>query len=330
MKVTIKDIARAVGVSHPTVSKALNGAPGVSEEIRKKIISIAAQMNYIPNLAAKRLVDKQTNSIGLIWPKSDGLFFHHLSLQIQKEAAKRGLDVMISLADPPRGLRTFNEHFVDQIIFWCPPNWSPGTEFVIQKDLFRGRMLLMGGGSLEGTHRISVDRKGGLFDAVCYLAACGHRKITFVGDSSDKLHGFTKGVLEQRLEYHDDYVILTKEGEPFPERMVAELLANPDRPTAFVVDSQTYAFELLRLFRKRDIRIPEHFSLIVYDEIPEIEHMEVPLTTIGPSIHGLAVSALNIITEPYARGGEKWANIEIGCEMHIRKSVRTINTNDSE
>ncbi|MGG1517053.1 LacI family DNA-binding transcriptional regulator [Paenibacillus oryzisoli] len=321
MKVTIKDIARAAGVSHPTVSKALNGSPGVSHAVRQRILSIAEQMNYIPNQAARRLADKQTQTIGLLWPKSEALFFHHLSLQIQQEAARRGLDVMISLADPPRGLRAFNEHFVDRIIFWSPPGWQPDLPFIQQKELFHGRMLLMGGGALKGTHRISVDRSGAMYEAVCYLAANGHRRITFIGDSHEKQLGFTKGILEQRMEYHEHYVIAVKEGESFPEQRVAALLDSPNRPTAFIVDNQSFAFGLLKLFRDRELRMPDDYSLIVYDEIPEMQRLEIPVTTVGPPIGKLAALALSIIAGKEPQGQDDMANIEIKCELHVRKST---------
>ncbi|TMV45665.1 LacI family transcriptional regulator [Paenibacillus mesophilus] len=324
MKVTIKDIAREAGVSHPTVSKALNGAPGVSEDIRKKIVAIADRLNYVPNLAAKRLVDRKTNSIGLIWPKIEGLFFYHLGLQIQKEAASRGLDVIMSLAEPPDALRIFNEHFVDEIVFWCPPGWLPSVEFIKQRELFHGNMLLMGGGRMEQTHYIGVNRKDAAYEAVRYLASQGHRKLTFLGNRSDKLTGFTQGLLELRLDYHDHYFVAIEPGDSVTEDKLIDLFESADRPTAFVVDSQTYAFELLKLFRKRKIRIPQDFSLVVYDDIPEMERMEVPLTTVGPSIYKLATAALDILTGRDGRGEGKYADVEIGCEMHIRKSVGRI------
>jgi LacI family transcriptional regulator len=324
MKVTIKDIAREAGVSHPTVSKALNGAPGVSVDIRKKIVAIAERLNYVPNLAAKRLVDRRTNSIGLIWPKLEGLFFYHLGLQIQKEAASRGIDVIMSLAEPPDAMRIFNEHFVDEIVFWCAPGWLPSVEFIKQREQFHGNMLLMGGGRMEETHYIGVNRKDASYEAVRYLAGQGHRKITFIGNRSDKLTGFTQGLLEHRLDYHEHYFVQIEAGDAVTEEKMAALLESPDRPTAFVVDSQTYAFELLQLFRKRKIRIPHDYSLVVYDDIPEMERMDVPLTTVGPSIVKLASTALDILTGVDGRGEGKWADVEIGCEMRIRKSVKRL------
>ncbi|PYI56912.1 LacI family DNA-binding transcriptional regulator [Paenibacillus flagellatus] len=322
MKVTIKDIAREAGVSHPTVSKALNGAPGVSEDVRRTIVAIAKRMNYVPNLAAKRLADRRTNSIGLIWPKAEGLFFYHLGMKIQKEAASRGQDVILSLAEPPEALRIFNEHFVDDVIFWCPPGWQPDIAFIKQRERFNGNMLLMGGGAMEGTHRIGIDRKGGIYEAVRHLAERGHRKMTFIGERSDKLTGFTQALLELKLDYHANYLLLTETPGKLPAEAVAGLLDSGDQPTAFVVDNQTFAFELLEQLRERKLRIPHHYSLVVYDDIPEMERMDVPLTTVGPSIGKLASTAIDIITNQYARGPGKWANVEIGCEMQIRKSVQ--------
>lgn len=329
MKVTIKDIAKMAGVTHPTVSKALNGAPGVSKEIRQKIMDIAEQMNYVPNLAAKRLVDRASDSIGLIWPKSEGLFFYHLCREIQKAGFKLGLNVMISMAEPPQALRMFNEHFIDRVLFWCPPNWTPTLDFMKQKEQFQGRMLLMGGGKLEGTHRISIDRRGGAYEAVKHLAEYGHTRIAFVGERAEKWHGFTQGIVELGLTYNPEYIITAEEGELFDEHKVVELLDRADRPTAFVVDSQSFSFELMKLLRKNDVRIPEQFSLVVYDDIPEMGMLDIPLTTVGPSIRALSDAALKMLVQPLnsAELGP-WMNMEIKCELTVRDSTKPLNTKE--
>lgn len=321
MKVTIKDIARMAGVTHPTVSKALNGAPGVSEEIRRKIVDIAERLNYVPNLAAKRLADRDTHSIGLIWPKSEGLFFYHLCREIQKEGFELGLNVMFSMAEPPQALRMFNEHFINRVLFWCPPNWTPTAEFMKQKERFQGSMLLMGGGKLEGAHRISVNRRGGALEAVKHLAAQGHTRISFVGERNEKWQGFMQGVLELGLVYEPDDMIIAEEGEPFEETKVEALLALPERPTAFVVDSQSFAFALLKLLRKHRVSIPEQFSMVVYDDIPEMGMLDIPLTTVGPSIRELADMALQMLTQP-AEDETVWHNREVNCELTLRESVK--------
>ena len=105
--VTIKDIAQAAGVTHPTVSKALNNAPGVRAETRQRILELAEQMNYIPNVAAKRLAKQKNRSLGFIWPQIEGLFFYHLCSDLQREAVRRDIDVVVSMSEPSKALRTF-------------------------------------------------------------------------------------------------------------------------------------------------------------------------------------------------------------------------------
>lgn len=75
------------------------------------------------------------------------------------------------------------------------------------KELFKGTMLLMGGGKLEGTHRLVVDRKDAVFKTVKHLANLGHRRIAFVGAATDQLVGFTLGLLDFKLEYKEDSII---------------------------------------------------------------------------------------------------------------------------
>lgn len=68
MNVTIKDIARVANVSYSTVSKALNDSPLVKENTKKKILQIARELGYHPNIAAKSLVSKKSDTIGVVWP----------------------------------------------------------------------------------------------------------------------------------------------------------------------------------------------------------------------------------------------------------------------
>ncbi|GAE92175.1 hexuronate utilization operon transcriptional repressor ExuR [Gracilibacillus boraciitolerans JCM 21714] len=84
MNVTIKDIAKEANVSYSTVSKALNNSPLVKEITKQKILRVAKQMGYEPNLAAKQLVRKKTEVIGLLWPTIERLVLATLVTNISK------------------------------------------------------------------------------------------------------------------------------------------------------------------------------------------------------------------------------------------------------
>ncbi|MEF3306953.1 LacI family DNA-binding transcriptional regulator [Paenibacillus sp. GYB003] len=298
MRVTVKDIAKIAGVTQPTVSKALNNEPGVSEETRMRILSIAKELNYVPNLAAKRLVTRESNCIGLIWPKTEGLFYYHLCHAIEREVTKRGLTFLISVADPATAVRTFNEHFVDRILFWQSSDWVPNAPFIKEVEAFHGELLLMGGANMEGAHRIEIDRKRGIYKAVRHLAELGHRKITFVGRTSDKLNGFLQGMFEFGMEHHPDYFIRRDERGKVPEEAILKLFSDSgaERPTALIIDSQGVLFQMLKWFRKLKVAVPDDLSLIVYDDVPELEDvLDVPLTVVGPNIGDLAKKAVDTL-----------------------------------
>lgn len=305
MGVTIKDIAAAAGVSHPTVSKALNNAPGVSEETRERILKIAAHMDYSPNLAARNLANKKNRSIGLIWPNVEGLFYYHLCATLQKQAAKRDIDVFASMSKPARALKNFRGHLVDYVVCWNSPSWVPNDEFIHEKELFKGQITIVGGGTTEGVNRLDINRSQGIFETVQYLEGLGHRRIAFVGEESEKNTGYMRGVLEYGLEYSPNLMITSPEGFYYDsaskrsemDARFSALWNSPQRPTALIMDSQGSAFAMINTLLKLAITIPDDLSVVTYDDIPEISIYPVRLDTCGPSI----VNLVNLVLDDYER-----------------------------
>lgn len=327
MTVTIKDIAKMAGVSHPTVSRALNDDPGVNEETRRNILRIAKQLNYVPNLAARRLAERKSNCIGMIWPAFESMFFYNLCKEIQKEAAKKGMSVLLSLDEPVVAMRTLNQQFVDHVIYWAVPDWEPPAEFLKEKALFKGDMLLMGGGNIEDAHCLRIDRRHGIYEAVRHLAGLGHTDIGFIGQTTDKLVGFTQGIVDCKLDFRRDFLVQVGESptaeEPFDEQTVTELLLGDRRPTALILDSQIAFFQLSKLLRRHKIRVPDDISLIIYDDVPELQLFEVPLTTIGPPLKQLAERAIDMLSQYGSDEGRGWQVEEIKTQLVVRESAIT-------
>lgn len=318
--VTIKDIAREAGVTFVTVSRALNDEPGVSEEKRKVIKKIAEQMNYVPSLAAKKLAQKQPSMLGLIWPSKKGLFFYDLSFEIQKEAAKRGLQVIFSMAGAEEAMRMFNRYFVDYIVYWRS-DWNPTLEFLQEKEKFRGEMLLLGGWKSERTHSLSIDRIGALRNAISHLAQLGHRRVAYIGENDlHKFNGYMQGVAECKLDYRHD-LIMDPSHPSFKQKFV-DMMSLIDRPSALVIDSQGSWFPTARLVRELNLKVPEQLSLVVYDDIPELEAFDVPLTTAGPSVEYLAKRTLDILTRNAdLKAKNEWVEEEVACTVTVRGST---------
>jgi LacI family transcriptional regulator len=324
--VTIKDIAQMAGVSFTTVSKALNGEPGVRAETRNKIIAIANKLNYVPNLAARRLVDRKSDSIGLIWPNKSGLFLYHLFEQFQIQAEKAGYSVMVALGNPAAGVRTFMKHFVDTIVVW-PTAENTSPEFIRTRESFQGTMLMFNSSPSPYYHTISIDRQEAIQQAVDHLSGLGHRKISFIGYNSEKITGFDRAGQLLQLEDHPDRLIFTPKNAPESWNRVADMLrkTKSQRPTALIVDSYIAMFKLLKLCRMCNVRIPEDLSLIAYDDVPELEEMtDIVVTTVGPNVEHLASAALDILTghgQP-AEGG--YRHVKVASQLAVRGTTRPV------
>lgn len=321
--VTIKDIAQMAGVSFTTVSKALNGEPGVRAETRNKILAIANKLNYVPNLAARRLVDRKSDSIGLIWPNKSGLFLYHLFEQFQFQAEKAGYSVMVSMGDPAVAVQTFMKHFVDTIVLW--PTAVNTPEFIRARESFQGTMLMFNSSPSPYYHTVSIDRQEAIQQAVDHLAGLGHRKISFIGYNSEKITGFDRASKLLLLEDHPDRLIFTPKNAPESWNRVADMLCKTksQRPTALIVDSYIAMFKLLKLCRMSNVRIPEDLSLIAYDDVPELDEMtDIAITTVGPNVEHLASAAMDILTRHPAEG--EYHHVKVASQLAVRGTTRPV------
>ena len=94
-QVTIKDVARAAGVSYSTVSRALSGSPGISEETRERIVRLCHEMGYTPNVVARSMVMKTTKLLGLIVTDISNPFMSELAYYIDGQARARGYNIIL-------------------------------------------------------------------------------------------------------------------------------------------------------------------------------------------------------------------------------------------
>ena len=324
MAATIKDIARIAGVSHPTVSRALNEQPGVGDDTRRRILEIAKQLHYAPNYAAQKLANKSTKSIGMIWPVDGGLFFYHLGNSIQSAALKHGINVMMSVAESTIALKAFNSHFFDSVIYWMPPEANVSSEFLKEKDLFKGELLTMGRGRISDSHRISVDRRLGIYKALRHLYDYGHRRITYIGRQREKLLGYLQAVIEFDLKHYDGYVIETDNEYKFSHEKLTNLISSGNKPTAFIIENNGILINFMQYVNENNIRIPKDFSVITYDEIPEIDTYNIHFTTVGPSISLLTRNAIEILTDKSFTNTGKWVDVEIEPQLVLRDSTMKI------
>jgi LacI family transcriptional regulator len=186
--ITQKDIAKELGVTRITVSKALSQSSDISFEMRKKVQQLASARGYVPNHAAWNLHRKKTNTIGVVVPDVSNSFFSFAIHGIMDMATKHGYHVMLTVSreNPDiekENILTLLSHRVDGLLVAVSKDTKDTTVFETVKKM--NIPLVFFDRTIEeiGFSSISINDRKASADLVEYAIGCGYRNIAHLGGS---------------------------------------------------------------------------------------------------------------------------------------------------
>jgi DNA-binding LacI/PurR family transcriptional regulator len=300
MSVTIKDIARAAGVSHSTVSRALADSPLISTETKERIRRLADEMGYAPSAIGRGLVTRRTGTIGLVVTTIADPFIAEVVQGIEETALSYNYNTILcnSQAEPERELKTvraLHEKRVDAIIVTSS---RLGSLYMAHLREVGVPIVLINnqrGGAY--THSVLIDDRRGGELAGKYLLGLGHERIAYVAGpvwaqaSNVRLEGLRQALRPRGLDVPADWVL---EGNGRPEGGIEaahELLRRKLPATAVFCYNDMTAVGLLAALHKAGLRVPEDLSVIGYDDVAIVAHLQPPLTTIAQPKYALGQQA---------------------------------------
>jgi DNA-binding LacI/PurR family transcriptional regulator len=284
-RATIKDIARAANVDPSTVTRALQDSPRVRPATRERIRSIADELGYVPNMAARTLVKRSSGLIGVVIPDMTNPFFAALGKGIEDEAAKHDLRILF---DDSRGVESaereavqlFLELKVDGLLIpmaRCPQEFYATIDNVIP---------IVHVNREEATHHVNCDTVAGSLMIMQHLIELGHRRIGFVRGPAGpwrepKMFAYRQCLDDESILY-DPELIFTFDGTLESTEVIAdELLALDEPPTAVFAWNDVNAIALVHAFRKRGVQVPRDISIAGHDDIQLAGCIDPPLTTVA-------------------------------------------------
>jgi len=308
MKVTIKDIAEKCGVSVGTVDRSLNNRYGVNDEVKKRVLEVAKELNYRPNHLGRSLATGRTMSIGVISLDLYNNFFPTFIDSIEKYAKKSGYFINLILSHSEsslevEGMRFFAERNVDGVILFPICTGNEHVNFL--KKLEIPIITILNKISDEFMH-IGLDDKSAIAAAVEYLAEKKYDEIIYVSASVSQQESEEKNVylLKQRL---DGYLEGLEKSAPglksvvlqgsTERRAFAESFAPKDTRVCFLCSCDSIALDLSRLLRERGLHAPKDFGIMGYDNIEVLNYISPKLTTIDYNIDKLAKSAFESLLQ---------------------------------
>ena len=305
---SIKDIAKACGVSVATVSKALNGHSDISQATKEKVRQAADKLGYMPNSAARALKTNRTYNLGVLFvdDAQSGLtheFFAAVLDSFKRHAEGRGYDITFINHNIGHGHSSYLEHCryrgVDGVIAACVQFDDPevvelaysNLPLVTVDHVFNNRAAVLSD-NMEGIRRL-VDE----------LAALGHERIAFIhGEKTavteNRLAGFYQACEELGLKVPEEYVRcgVYHDVDRCAEETRA-LLALPQRPTCIIFPDDFSALGGYNALTEAGLSIPEDISVMGYDGIYLSRVVKPPLVTYQQNTKSLGRLAADKLIE---------------------------------
>jgi len=335
MRNGIKEIAKAVGVSQTTVSRALNNEPYVRKDLRRKILETAEIMNYEPNYLAKSLLKNKTNIIGVAVSDIATSFFSTILKCIERRAAERGYNILFCNVDDDlekekRGFSIFRQMRVDGIIL---THERVDLQIIEQLKAMSNIPMVACSCHFEEPRFISVNINdtAAAYDAVAYLHSIGHRKIAYLGSRLDEYtvgtlrhNGVQKAFSELGLPELDTYIDLASLGIEDGYRMGQRMLAvrSTRLPTAIFAGSDDVAVGLMNCLMDNGYRIPEDFSIIGFDNSIISRNVRPMLTTVQQPIDKIGTDAIDALIDLIEQKGLPVREIVLPHEIVPRGSCK--------
>ncbi|NWL87066.1 LacI family transcriptional regulator [Paenibacillus sp. 79R4] len=286
--ITIKDIARVAGVSHTTVSRALNGNPLIKKETRDKIEKIAAELNYIPNFSAKSLVTRKSYTIGLFFSSIDHGTSESFLVDVIK-GIKHVLDenynLSVSGIDSIQHLDSISPQRFDGILVISQSDADNTFIYHVKK---ANIPLVVLNRQLEDSSIMNVvasDRIG-VKEAMEYAISQGHRRLAMIEgrpdfkSASERKQGFIDSMLAKQIPVKSEYFTAGDYTVESGFSAMNILLSLPEPPSMVLCSNDNMAIGAMNACYARGVAIPEQMSLIGFDDIVFAKYTNPALTTI--------------------------------------------------
>lgn len=330
--VTRDDVARVARVSPATVSYVVNNGPRpVAPETRKRVLQAIKRLDYKPNAIARNLRLRRSATIGLIVPDTHNPYFAEVARGVEQMASENDLTVILCHSDYKLEREL---HYVDVLrteraagVIWFPATNSP--EPALQLDSYGMPLVVLDRTASEvQAPAVIADNFLGGYLATKHLIDLGHRVLSCITrpealhHSSERLRGFRSALAEHNINLDESLIISggfhLEDGRAAAER----LMRHSSGPTAIFAYNDIMAIGALRAAYEMGLKVPDDFSIVGFDDIPQAAFTCPALTTVSqPKIEMGRQGVALMVDILHGKDVERGATPPLQVKLIVREST---------
>ncbi len=306
--VTLKDVAKASGVSLATVSKALNGQSDISEKTAERIKAKAKEMGYLPNSIARTLKTNRSYNIGVLFVDKTSSGFSHdyfsgILNTVKYEAEKCGYDITFISKDIGKHKMDYYEHSkyrqCDGVVIITADFEDDAVLRLVNSEI----PVVTLDYTYNNCTSVHSDNASSMEDIISYVYSKGHNKIAFIhGEDTSvtqlRLAGFHKVCKSLSIKVPKEYVKSANYHDPeSTAKAVDELLSLKDRPTCILYPDDYSLIGALEVVKKHGYTIPNDLGVVGYDGVFISQIISPKITTFKQNAEEIGKAAIKLLIE---------------------------------
>jgi LacI family transcriptional regulator len=331
--VTIKDVARAAGVSPMTASRALHRPEQVAPATRARVLKVCQRLNYRPNASARTLRTRVSKHIGVIVPDLRNAFWIEVLSGIEPVLAEAGLDLLIANSNEELGRLTSSVYamasrLVDGLLV-APTVGSAGLIQSLRREALPLVLLDRRPAGLRGAPSVVIDNEAGAFAATHHLIEAGHEHIGLLAGNVNldtgrqRLNGYRRALRAAGLPARPEYIRTAETNAALVGRLIGyagslELLDMLGGPTAILCTSGTIGVGAVSALQERRVRIPEEVALVTFGDPEWAVLVDPPLTVVTQPTFELGQQAARLLLDQLSGQRPAAAPTQIRLEPQLR------------
>jgi LacI family transcriptional regulator len=307
--VTLNDIAKRLNLSTVTISKALRNHPDISPKTTKLIKNVADELGYTPNIMARNLSARRSNTIGLVVPKIAHFFFGAIIESVYDLAFQNNYEIILTVSQESaerekKHLQTLLAMKVDGIIISITQETDDFEVFEMIKRrgvpiVFIDRVPQVN----NNYNTVQVDDRGGALRAIEHAINLGYKRIAHFGGYTninigrDRLAGFRDAMNNHNLEINPEWVLEGGFGDNYGYEAFMKLYNEKNLPDLIFAVTYPVALGIYQAANEVGLRIPEDVDIICFGNAKVQNFLSPPLSCIDQSTETLSKNAMEMILE---------------------------------